>query len=107
MGDMPDMTSLQTFITAVRESRVLSDDQKKELTDEPEMLPEQYRNQVIAMLKTFDEHSRFREDELHNKLAESFAAFEKELAASDMDEHEKTQLIHKAKEQIKEFFPQP
>ena len=107
MGCTPDMTTTQTFITAVGESRVLSEDQKKELTDNPEMLPAQYRDQIVAMLKKFDEHSKIRENELRNKLTESFAAFEKEIAASDMDEHEKTQLIHKAKEQIKEFFPQP
>jgi len=101
------MANLQSFITAVTESRVLSDDQKKELTDSPEMLPEQYRDQVVTLLKTFDEHSRIREELLRSKLTASFSAFEKEIESSDMDESEKARVLQKAREQVQEFFPQP
>lgn len=107
MGGTFDMTAIQQFIAAVNDSRVLSYDQKKELTDNPGILPEAYRTQIIAMLTTFDEHSKIREEALRSRLTASFIEFEKEIAVSSMDEDEKARVLQKAREQIKEFFPQP
>lgn len=100
------MANIQAFITAVNKSRVLSDDQKKELLDQPETLPDDYRKRVEDMLEAFDTHSVYREKVLRTDLAKALRAFEEEVAASDLTEDEKRDVLDKAKKQSAEFFPQ-
>lgn len=100
------MANTQTFITAVKKSRVLSDDQRKELLDQPESLPEGYRDRVASLLEAFDEHSKIREETLHAELTKALSAFEEEVAASDLTEDEKREVLDKARKQSAEFFPQ-
>lgn len=100
------MANTQTFITAVSKSRVLSDDQKKELLGQPEALPDGYRKRVEDMLGAFDEHSQYREEALRADLAKALHAFEEEVVASDLSEDEKQEVLDKARKQSEEFFPQ-
>lgn len=100
------MVNTQSFIAAVNDSRVLSDDQKKELLDQPEALPDGYRKRVEDMLGVFDEHSKLREEALRADLAKALDAFEEEVAASDLSEDEKQEVLDKARKQSAEFFPQ-
>lgn len=100
------MADIHAFITAVRNSRVLSDGQKKDLLDQPEALPEGYRKRVEDMLEAFDAHSEIREKALRDDLAKALNAFEEEVAASDLTDDEKRKVLAKAKKQNAEFFPQ-
>lgn len=100
------MSTLSSFIRVVKNSRVLSQDQKQEILDQPELLPETYRKHVMKQLSLFDRHSRYRETMLRKKLEASFTSFEQQLTKEGIDETEKVRLTARARKQIKQFFPQ-
>ncbi len=94
----------QSFITAVKKGRVLSEEQKQDLLSVP-MLPESYQQAVTTQLTTFDEHSKERESYLRNTLEASFTEFKARLASEGVTEQTKHELLEKARKQIDSFFP--
>lgn len=99
------MNAIQSFIDAVTKSRVLSAEQKKELLDRPDELPDIYREHIVSQLAAFDEHSEYREHALRQKLSLSLSSFAAQLEAEHIDKTKKQELIQKAKAQIDQFFP--
>jgi hypothetical protein len=95
----------QSFITTVKNSRVLNHEQKQALLEDPEAFPQEYRDSLEQTLTTFDENSKAREELLREKLQENLMQFEKRLNEEGIGEEEKEQLLTKAKKQIDAFFP--
>lgn len=54
------MNNVNDFITAVQNSSLLTNAQKREFLDKPEMLPEEYREKIIGILEEFDRKERAR-----------------------------------------------
>ena len=99
MTQQPDQ-----FITLVKESRVLSTEQKALLLDGP-VLPEAYQQTVVHMLQEFDKNSRARESYLRDKMEELYTEFITQLDTEKIGEDIKKELKEKAQKQIASFFP--
>lgn len=94
-----------TFATVVKQSRVLSSEQKALFLEDWEALPETYRAKVMKFLLMFDEHSKARERYLREKLNATYQDFEQRLVREGVEANERNMLLEKARKQINAFFP--
>lgn len=91
------------FIKVVEKSRALNREEKRDLVLVSDTLPKEYKNKVVKLLETFDEHSVARYKFLRKKLEESYAKLEEELENDGVEEEKKKELLTKAREQIEKF----
>lgn len=89
------------FIKVVEESRALNREEKRDFALVSDTLPKEYKNRVVKLLETFDEHSVARYKFLRKKLEESYAKLEDELVKDGVEEGKRAELLTKAREQIK------
>ncbi len=101
------MASVPDFISAVTQSRLLTQAQKQEFLEDPESLPEDYRDGIIAIVTEFDAHSAYRDRIMLERLEKTYKQFEQKLIAENITGEEKKQLLSKARKQIRSFFPSP
>ena len=98
-------TPNQSFINAVKKSRVLNAEQKQELLTNPEVFPDSYKARLITLLSEFDDHSKIRERYLHENLQQSYDAFAKKLRSDGVEEEKREELLAKARHTIDSMFP--
>ncbi len=92
--------NLTAFITAVKQSKVLTGVQKKELLDAPELLPEGYRAHLTEVLRGYDDRARVREAAVGKRMEEALRRFARELDAADIADEEKQTLLMKSRKHI-------
>ena len=94
----------QKFLKVIENSRALNQEEKRDLAAVVDVLPEEYKEKVSALLETFDEHSNARQEYLKEKLEEAYINLENELETDGVGEEKKKELLAKAREQIEKFF---
>lgn len=92
------------FINIVKQSRVLSTEQKSLLLDGP-ALSEGYQKQMLTFLQEFDKNSKAREAYLRDKIETLYTEFVSQLDDEGIVESTKKELLEKAKKQMASFFP--
>lgn len=92
------------FIKVVEKSRALNKEEKRDLVLVSDTLPKEYKNKVMKLLETFDEHSVTRRKFLRKKLEESYAKLEDELIKDGVEEGKIAAQLAKAREQIERFI---
>lgn len=97
---------MNTFKNAVKNSRVLSLEQKEGLLADPQ-LPVAYQENIAKLLSKFDKNSKAREAYLRDKMEELYTEFIVQLDAEGVREEKKKELVEKAKKQMESFFPAP
>lgn len=98
------MSAQQHIISTIRESRVLTSEQKELLLVDPQ-LPVAYRKKIASLLQNFDKHSKAREAYLRDKLEQLYTEFILQLETENVGEEKKKELLEKARKQIGTFFP--
>lgn len=95
------MTStISAFISAVEKSRVLNVEQKRELLDRPELLPERYRSQIATLLIDFDVRESKRDARVFAHMEEAFKRFAFALDAEGIPDEEKRTLLAKSRKYL-------
>lgn len=97
--------SLQLFIDAVTESRLLSREQKELLLERPSEFSEAYRTKLTDMLLASNRRSLARERELRLKLEEEYQTLMRKLYADGIDPSARDAILEKARAQINSCFP--
>ena len=97
--------TLDDYRMIVGNSRALSQEQKQELLSNAEVLPQEYRTRVLTLLRTFDEHSIYRENELRKRLNDAYTQLEQRLADENVPSEAKEQVLLKAMQQMSGLFP--
>lgn len=95
----------QSFISAVKHSRVLAREQKQALLEAPEAFPAWYLEGLEQILTTYDENSKAREALLRKQLQAQLKQFERRLDEEGIQGNEKDMLLAKAHKQLEDFFP--
>ncbi len=93
-------SNVSEFIAAVLESKVLNAQQKKELLDTPELLPEGYRMQITAVLRGYDQRARMREQTVRTRMEAALGQFEQALDAEHIPDEEKQTLLVKSRKHL-------
>lgn len=88
------------FIKVVEKSRALNREEKRDLILVSDTLPKEYKNKVVKLLETFDEHSKARQEYLKEQLENAHAKLEDELVKDGVEEEQKNELLLRAREQI-------
>jgi len=91
---------ISDFIHAVSHSKLLTREQKRELSEHPELLPELYRMELTIVLHTYDARARMREDEVGKRMEEATNRFAKDLDAHDIPDDIKKDLLEKSHKYI-------
>lgn len=95
------MTSTMTaFITAVEESKVLNIEQKRELLNNPELLPQAYRSEIAAILIAFDARAKEREDKVKMQVHEVSKRFIQNLETEKISDDVKKSLLEKFQKHV-------
>lgn len=89
---------ISRFIDIVKKSRVLNAEQKRELLDNPALLPEVYRERIAGILTSYDERARAREAQLGQRLQDATTQFEQALDEAGVSADEKQALIKKSRQ---------
>lgn len=84
---------MTAFITAVEKSRVLNVEQKRELLNNPELLPESYRSDIAAILIAFDARAKEREDRVKAQVQEVSKRFIQALETEKISDDVKQSLL--------------
>lgn len=65
------MNKNDAFINTVKASTLLTQAQKQEFLDTPEILPEEYREKIVEILNTFDMRVKARGERVKKRLQHS------------------------------------
>lgn len=88
------------FILAVTKSTLLNRQQKRELLDHPETLPELYRMELTIVLHKYDERARARENEAGKRIEEATKRFVRDLDAHNIPDDVKRDLLEKSHKHV-------
>ncbi len=91
---------ISDFIHAVSHSKLLNREQKRELLEHPEALPELYRMELAIVLHKYDERARMREDEVRNRMEEATKRFVKDLDRHNIPDDVKSELLEKSHKHV-------
>lgn len=89
---------ISRFIDIVKKSRVLNAEQKRELLDNPALLPEVYRERIAGILTGFDDRARIRDEQVGQRLKTATAKFAQVLDEAGVSPDEKQALIVKSQQ---------
>lgn len=95
---------LSAFTQVVTQSKLLNAEQKKELLDTPELLPETYRVPLIEVLRGYDDRARGREEAVRNRIEDALQRFAQELDTAGIADEEKQALLAKSRKQVDAMF---
>jgi|GEM_PF-756937 hypothetical protein len=90
--------NITQFIDIVRESKVLNAEQKRELLDNPALLPETYRERIAEILTNYNDRARAREMQLGSRVNDATKRFEQALDEVGVAPEEKQQLLEKLRQ---------
>lgn len=91
---------ISIFINIVKKSKVLNLEQKRELLDNPALLPAAFRERIMGILTGYDERARAREAQLGQRLQDATKQFAQSLDEAGVSSDEKQALIKKSRQHI-------
>lgn len=96
----PKKTPIEVFVEAVQRSRLLTGIQKDELTQDPELLPEEYRENLVAILTRFDANAAARDAQLKQRVEALQAQFARQLDEAGVTTEEKEKLLARSQASV-------
>lgn len=89
---------LSRFTDIVKASKLLNTEQKRELLDNPALLPAAYRERIAGILTRYDERARAREEQVGQRLQDATKQFAQTLDEAGVPPDEKQALLEKARQ---------
>ena len=87
-------TPITKFVHIIENSLLLSDVQKREFLENPEIFPESYREQIIEILTRFENRNRERYRNVEAAMEEKVQAFERDLNDADIADEERRDRLN-------------
>lgn len=92
------------FTRSVRNSRMLSREQKELLLEDPELFSPEYREHILSLVAAFDARSRQREDELRERINLELNALYDRLEAEHVPQPKREEILKKAMAAVQGLF---
>jgi len=92
------------FVHIIENSSLLSDVQKREFLEKPEIFPESYREQVIEILTRFESRNRERYRNVEAATEEKVQAFERDLNDADITDEERQDRLNAFRSALPQSF---
>ncbi len=91
------MSTLDAYLSAVKNSQLLNDFEKQAMTEKAEILPPDYTAHMTAILTGFNERSAARRAEYLSKVEAAFAQFRETIThLPDVSEYAKVMYLKNA-----------